>query len=38
MRKGLLAIFVLSILALAGCGQSGGLYMPDDSQQQEQQP
>jgi len=37
MRKGLLAILVLGVLALTGCGQSGALYMPDDSQQQEQQ-
>ncbi|PSW13077.1 hypothetical protein C9I98_22530 [Photobacterium sanctipauli] len=37
MRKGLIAIFVLSILALTGCGQSGPLYMPDESEQQQQQ-
>ncbi|MGF1701051.1 lipoprotein [Photobacterium makurazakiensis] len=37
MHKGLLAIFVLSVLALTGCGQSGPLYMPDDSEQQQQQ-
>ncbi|MGF1738817.1 LPS translocon maturation chaperone LptM [Photobacterium satsumensis] len=36
MRKGLLAILVLGVLALTGCGQSGALYMPDDSEQQQQ--
>ncbi|PSV24820.1 MULTISPECIES: lipoprotein [unclassified Photobacterium] len=36
MRKGLLAIFVLATLTLAGCGQSGALYMPKDAPQQEQ--
>ncbi|PSU05047.1 hypothetical protein C9J03_17795 [Photobacterium gaetbulicola] len=36
MRKGLLAILVLGILALTGCGQSGSLYMPDSSKQQQQ--
>ncbi|MBY5948578.1 LPS translocon maturation chaperone LptM [Photobacterium rosenbergii] len=36
MRKGLLAILVLGVLALTGCGQSGPLYMPDDSEQQQQ--
>ncbi|PSU30202.1 LPS translocon maturation chaperone LptM [Photobacterium lutimaris] len=36
MRKGLLAILVLGVLALTGCGQSGSLYMPDDSEQQQQ--
>ncbi|WP_084722154.1 LPS translocon maturation chaperone LptM [Photobacterium aquae] len=37
MRKGLLAILVLGVLALAGCGQSGPLYMPDDTEQQQPQ-
>ncbi|MGF1715203.1 LPS translocon maturation chaperone LptM [Photobacterium chitinilyticum] len=37
MHKGLLAILVLGVLALNGCGQSGPLYMPDDSEQQQQQ-
>ncbi|MBC7003332.1 lipoprotein [Photobacterium sp. BZF1] len=36
MRKGLLAILVLGVLALTGCGQSGPLYMPDDNEQQQQ--
>ncbi|MGF1725898.1 LPS translocon maturation chaperone LptM [Photobacterium nomapromontoriensis] len=36
MRKGLLAILLLGVLALTGCGQSGPLYMPDDAEQQQQ--
>ncbi|WEM42223.1 lipoprotein [Photobacterium sp. DA100] len=36
MRKGLLAILVLGVLALTGCGQSGPLYMPDGSEQRQQ--
>ncbi|MEZ8096037.1 lipoprotein [Photobacterium swingsii] len=37
MRKGLLAILVLGVLAISGCGQSGALYMPQDADQQQQQ-
>ncbi|MBV1839919.1 MULTISPECIES: LPS translocon maturation chaperone LptM [Photobacterium] len=37
MSKRLIAILVLGTLTLAGCGQSGPLYMPDDSQQQNEQ-
>jgi predicted small lipoprotein YifL len=37
MHKGLLVSLVVSVLALTGCGQSGGLYMPEDSPQQKEQ-
>ncbi|PST87177.1 LPS translocon maturation chaperone LptM [Photobacterium jeanii] len=37
MRKGLLAILVLGVLAISGCGQSGPLYMPQEPDQQQQQ-
>jgi predicted small lipoprotein YifL len=37
MHKGLLVSLVVSVLVLAGCGQSGGLYMPDDTPQQKEQ-
>ncbi|WP_443088479.1 LPS translocon maturation chaperone LptM [Vibrio sp. LaRot3] len=36
MKKSIIALFLLSVLGLAGCGQTGPLYMPDDSQQNEQ--
>ncbi|MCG2838259.1 lipoprotein [Photobacterium sp. WH77] len=37
MRTGLIATFILTVLTLAGCGQSGPLYMPaDDTEQTEQ--
>nr|WP_083239629.1 lipoprotein [Vibrio scophthalmi] len=36
MKKSILALFLLSILGLAGCGQTGPLYMPDDAPQNEQ--
>jgi len=36
MKKSITAIFLLSVLALAGCGQTGPLYMPDDAQNNEQ--
>ncbi|WP_431358060.1 LPS translocon maturation chaperone LptM [Vibrio fluminensis] len=36
MKKSILALFVISMLGLAGCGQTGSLYMPDDAQQNEQ--
>ncbi|PSV42730.1 hypothetical protein C9J47_24500 [Photobacterium indicum] len=37
MHKGLLVSLVVSVLALTGCGQSGGLYMPEDTSQQKEQ-
>ncbi|WP_075202596.1 LPS translocon maturation chaperone LptM [Vibrio mexicanus] len=36
MKKSIVALFMLSVLALAGCGQSGSLYMPVDESQTEQ--
>jgi len=36
MKKSLIALFLLSVLGLAGCGQSGALYLPDDANQSEQ--
>ncbi|WP_367987574.1 lipoprotein [Vibrio sp. NTOU-M3] len=36
MKKPLLALFLLSVLGLAGCGQTGSLYMPKDAPQNEQ--
>ncbi|MBA5764436.1 lipoprotein [Vibrio sp. 404] len=36
MKKSILALFIVSMLGLAGCGQTGPLYMPDDAQQNEQ--
>jgi hypothetical protein len=36
MKKSILALFMLSILGLAGCGQTGPLYMPEDAAQNEQ--
>nr|WP_114767792.1 lipoprotein [Vibrio rhodolitus] len=36
MKKSILALFIVSVLGLAGCGQTGPLYMPDDAQQNEQ--
>nr|WP_162045350.1 lipoprotein [Vibrio taketomensis] len=36
MKKSILALFIVSMLGLAGCGQTGPLYMPDDNQQNEQ--
>ncbi|WP_017020937.1 LPS translocon maturation chaperone LptM [Aliivibrio logei] len=30
MQKRVMALMLLSVLALAGCGQTGGLYMPTD--------
>ncbi|WP_409202822.1 LPS translocon maturation chaperone LptM [Vibrio sp. SS-MA-C1-2] len=34
MNKIILAILVTFTLSLAGCGQSGPLYMPDKGEQQ----
>ncbi|MBY7996866.1 lipoprotein [Vibrio fluvialis] len=36
MKKSITALFLLSLLTLAGCGQTGPLYMPDDAHQSEQ--
>ncbi|EPE2651864.1 LPS translocon maturation chaperone LptM [Vibrio fluvialis] len=36
MKKSITALFLLSLLTLASCGQTGPLYMPDDAQQSEQ--
>ncbi|KLN64432.1 lipopeptide [Vibrio sp. VPAP30] len=36
MKKSILALFIFSVLGLAGCGQTGPLYMPEDAPQQEQ--
>ncbi|EPF2326604.1 LPS translocon maturation chaperone LptM [Vibrio cholerae] len=36
MKKKFTVLFLLSALALAGCGQTGPLYMPDHAKQSEQ--
>nr|WP_254620128.1 lipoprotein [Vibrio metschnikovii] len=36
MKKTITALFLLSALALAGCGQTGPLYPPDRAQPSEQ--
>lgn len=36
MKKSIVALFMLSIFTLAGCGQTGALYMPGDETQNEQ--
>ncbi|HDY8038698.1 TPA: lipoprotein [Vibrio vulnificus] len=36
MKKILAVLLTLSVALLAGCGQSGALYIPDDAQQSEQ--
>ncbi|WP_407701894.1 LPS translocon maturation chaperone LptM [Vibrio ostreae] len=36
MKKSITALFLLSVMTLAGCGQTGPLYMPDDAQKSEQ--
>ncbi|WP_420835069.1 LPS translocon maturation chaperone LptM [Vibrio galatheae] len=36
MKKSLVALFIFSVLGLAGCGQTGPLYMPEDAPQTEQ--
>ncbi|ARV73882.1 lipopeptide [Vibrio campbellii CAIM 519 = NBRC 15631 = ATCC 25920] len=33
MKKLLTVLFVMVAATLAGCGQSGSLYIPDDAQQ-----
>ncbi|WP_441351748.1 LPS translocon maturation chaperone LptM [Vibrio sp. JPW-9-11-11] len=35
MKKSLITLFIFSVLGLAGCGQTGPLYMPEDAQQNE---
>ncbi|MGY0617529.1 LPS translocon maturation chaperone LptM [Vibrio sp. FJH11] len=36
MKKLVTVLFVMAAATLAGCGQSGPLYVPDDTQQNEQ--
>ncbi|WP_206212082.1 lipoprotein [Vibrio sp. HDW18] len=36
MKNTFTALFLLSVLTLAGCGQTGPLYMPDDAKSSEQ--
>nr|WP_175443167.1 lipoprotein [Vibrio sonorensis] len=36
MKKIIATLFIFSILGLAGCGQTGPLYMPEDAPQNEQ--
>ncbi|MCA3939737.1 lipoprotein [Vibrio vulnificus] len=36
MKKILTVLLTLSVALLAGCGQSGALYIPDDAEQSEQ--
>ncbi|WP_425275718.1 LPS translocon maturation chaperone LptM [Vibrio profundi] len=36
MKKLITALFMLSVIGLSGCGQTGPLYMPDEPQQSEQ--
>ncbi|EGR0213798.1 LPS translocon maturation chaperone LptM [Vibrio parahaemolyticus] len=36
MKKLVIVLFVMAAAMLAGCGQSGSLYIPDDAQQNEQ--
>ncbi|MEL7291994.1 MAG: lipoprotein [Pseudomonadota bacterium] len=36
MKKSLITLFIVSVLGLVGCGQTGSLYMPEDAQQNEQ--
>ncbi|WP_425597858.1 LPS translocon maturation chaperone LptM [Vibrio nereis] len=36
MKKSILALFIVSVLGLAGCGQTGPLYMPEETPQNEQ--
>ncbi|GAL16206.1 hypothetical protein JCM19233_7229 [Vibrio astriarenae] len=35
-EKSLVVMFIVSTLAIAGCGQSGALYLPQDDTQSEQ--
>ncbi|CCO40936.1 MULTISPECIES: LPS translocon maturation chaperone LptM [Vibrio] len=36
MKKSIMALFMFAVLGLAGCGQTGSLYLPSDSEQNEQ--
>ncbi|EGR0315756.1 lipoprotein [Vibrio parahaemolyticus] len=36
MKKLVTVLFVIVAATLAGCGQTGSLYIPDDTQQNEQ--
>ncbi|WP_418379147.1 LPS translocon maturation chaperone LptM [Vibrio natriegens] len=36
MKKLVTVLFMMAAATLAGCGQSGSLYIPDDTQQNEQ--
>ncbi|MDN3696669.1 lipoprotein [Vibrio clamense] len=36
MKKSIAALFMLSLLALSGCGQTGALYLPEQAQPSEQ--
>ncbi|MCA2015426.1 lipoprotein [Vibrio tritonius] len=36
MKKTITTLFLLSALTLVGCGQTGPLYMPSDTQQDSQ--
>ncbi|WP_411197998.1 LPS translocon maturation chaperone LptM [Vibrio sp. EA2] len=36
MKKLVTVLFVMAAATLVGCGQSGSLYIPDDTQQNEQ--
>ena len=36
MKKRIMALFLLSMLGLAGCGQTGALYFPDSEQPSQQ--
>ncbi|MDN3608763.1 lipoprotein [Vibrio ostreicida] len=36
MKRSLFTLFILSVLGLAGCGQTGPLYMPEDASKNEQ--
>ncbi|WP_428773588.1 LPS translocon maturation chaperone LptM [Vibrio sp.] len=35
MKKSILVLFLFSVLGLAGCGQTGPLYMPEEAPQNE---
>ncbi|WP_412179275.1 LPS translocon maturation chaperone LptM [Vibrio fortis] len=37
MKKLITALFMLSVIGLSGCGQTGPLYLPDDDAQQNEQ-
>ncbi|RTZ20535.1 lipopeptide [Vibrio penaeicida] len=36
MKKSITALLMFVVLGLAGCGQTGALYLPSDSEQNEQ--